>query len=154
LGINSQIISRSGSNSGVGFAVPVNIAKRVVPTLIDGDPFRYAWLGIRGGSVTSAMAEFRGVAAKGARVLEVVEDGPADKGGLQGVDTRLDRDSDDFLFGGDIITAINGVPINGMDDLIAYLATDTGPGEVVTLDLIRADGSQTQLEVELGVRPR
>ena len=154
LGINSQIISRSGSNSGVGFAVPVNIAKRVIPTLIEGDAFQYAWLGIRGGTVTGDLAEFRGVEAKGARVLEVAEDGPAEKGGLQGVDETLDREADAFRFGGDIITAIDGEAINDMEDLITYLVAETEPGDVVTLDIIQADGTPTQLEVELGVRPR
>ncbi|MDX1520431.1 MAG: trypsin-like peptidase domain-containing protein [Anaerolineae bacterium] len=153
IGVNSQIISRSGGSSGIGFAVPVNIAKRVIPTLIEGGTVEYAWLGIQGNSVTTDAAEFRNIEPRGAMVLGVAEDGPAAIAGLVGVDTTLDRNDDAFRFGGDIITAINGEAIGDMNDLISYLLKETEPGDVVTLDVIHADGQQEQIEVELGVRP-
>lgn len=155
IGINTQIISQTGSNSGVGFAVPINIAKRIVPVIVEGDDFEYAWLGISGNSLTSEAAEFRSLDAdfRGAVVAAVAEDGPAAEAGLQGRDQSLDEVSDAFRFSGDIITAINGDPINDMSDLITYLVKETRPGDVVELDVVHDDGSQETIEVTLGVRP-
>jgi 2-alkenal reductase len=65
----------------------------------------------------------------------------------------LDEESDEYRFGGDIITAIDGQPVAGIDDLISYLVTLYQPGDTVTLDVIRADGSTEQLQVTLGERP-
>jgi S1-C subfamily serine protease len=69
------------------------------------------------------------------------------------VDTSLDEESEAFRYSGDIITAINGQSINDMSDLITYLVEETAPGDVVTLDVIRNDGTPEQVEVTLGVRP-
>ena len=155
IGINTQIISMTGSNSGVGFAVPINIAKRIVPVIIQGDDYEYAWLGISGNTLTSEAAEFRDLDAdfRGALVAEVTEDGPAAQAGLQGRNESLNASSDEFFYSGDIITTINGEPINDMNDLITYLVEETKPGDVVTLDIIHDDGSQESMKVTLGVRP-
>jgi len=155
IGINTQILSRSGSSSGIGFAVPINIAKRVVPTLIQGDTFDYPWLGISGNTLTVEAAEFRNLPAdtQGAVVLEVIPDGPAEKAGLQGRDASLDEESDAYRFSGEIITAINGQPIHDMDDLITYLVNEAAPGDEITVDVIKNDGTPDSLEVTLGVRP-
>lgn len=149
IGINSQIISRSGSSSGIGFAVPINIAKRVVPILIEGDEFEYAWLGISGRTLDADTAEQMNIPldTKGAIVLAVAEDGPAAKAGLQGADEALEE------VGGDIITAFNGQPVHDMDDLITYLVSDAQPGDEVELSIIRADGKQDTVKVILGTRP-
>ena len=89
----------------------------------------------------------------GALLDRVVEDGPAEQAGLQGRDETLDVDSEGFLIGGDIITAINNQPVHDMNDLITYLVKETEPGDKVDLDVISADGSQETVEVTLGVRP-
>jgi 2-alkenal reductase len=155
IGINAQMASRTGASSGIGFAIPVNIAKKVVPALISGDDYKYAWLGISGGEVSVEMSDFRDLAdaTRGAVVIEVVDDGPAAAAGLQGRDASLDEESDEYRFGGDIITAIDGQPVAGIDDLISYLVTLYQPGDTVTLDVIRANGSTEQLQVTLGERP-
>jgi 2-alkenal reductase len=154
VGINTQIISRSGANSGIGFAVPINTAKQVVPTLIKGEQYEYAWLGITGRTVTPDIAELMELSedTKGALVIAVSEDGPAEKAGLQGTDQISNTDEEQEI-GGDIITAIDGQPIDTMDDLITYLIAETRPGDTVTLDVIHADGQQEQIEVTLGIRP-
>ena len=155
IGMNTQILSQTGSNSGVGFAVPINIAKRIVPVIIEGDDFEYAWLGISGNSLTSEAASARNLdaATRGAVVAEVTEDGPAAQAGLVGRDESLNNSSEEFLFSGDIIVAINNEPIHDMSDLITYLVEDTQPGDVVSLDVIHDDGSQETIDVTLGVRP-
>ncbi len=156
IGINSQIISRSGANAGIGFAVPVNIAKQIVPTLIKGKSYEYAWLGISGATLTSEMADLMKLPAetKGALVIEVAPDGPAAKADLKGSDKTLQLAGEEYQLGGDVITAINGQVVAGMDGLIAYLIKQTRPGDKVTLDVIRAGGKTDKIGVILAVRPK
>ena len=154
IGINTQILSRSGSNSGVGFAVPINIAKRVIPTLVAGQNFEYAWLGISGGDVNDEVATLMKLpkGTQGTLIFAVSDDSPAEKAGLQGSDEVDTIDDVPYRFGGDIITAINGEPLTSINDLIVYLVNETRPGDEVTLDVIR-DGQTIQVEVTLGSRP-
>lgn len=156
IGINAQMLSRTGASSGIGFAVPINIAKRVVPTLIKGETYQYAWLGISGTTLTTEAVEFRKLPAntRGAVVTSVIEDGPAAKAGLHGVDESLPIESEAYRFGGDLIIAINGQAIEEMNDLITYLVKETKPGDKVELEVIRTDGTQEMVEVTLGLRPQ
>jgi S1-C subfamily serine protease len=86
-------------------------------------------------------------------VLEVVGDSPADAAGLQGSSEPVTIDGNDLFIGGDVITAIEGDPIEGMDDLIVYLVKETRPGDTVTMTVLR-DGEERSIEVTLGERPR
>ncbi|GAB4416793.1 MAG: trypsin-like peptidase domain-containing protein [Anaerolineae bacterium] len=155
IGINSQILSRTGSNSGIGFAVPINTAKQVVPTLMKGENYEYAWLGISGGTLTSEVAEFMKLpeGTQGALVIAVTQDGPADEAGLVGSDKTLTVAGQEYQLGGDVITAINGQPVKTMDDLISYLIRETRPGDTAELQVIRPNGQQKTISVTLGVRP-
>jgi S1-C subfamily serine protease len=155
IGINSQILSETGVNNGIGFAVPVNTAKQVVPTLIKGENYEYAWLGISGGSLTLEVAELMKLpeGTQGVLVIDVTKDGPADKAGLVGSDKTLTVDGEEYQLGGDLITAINGQPIKAMNELIGYLLEETHPGDMVQLDVIHPDGQQETVSVTLGVRP-
>lgn len=155
VGINTQIVSRSGSNAGIGFAVPINIAKRVVPELITEGSYEYAWLGISGQTVTPAIAELMKLPeeTEGALVMAVVEDGPADEAGLRGSDERASVDGAQARFGGDIIVAIDDKPVRGMEDLIVHLTDLTRPGDTVKLKVIRSGGETTNIDVILGARP-
>jgi 2-alkenal reductase len=156
IGINTQIISRSGANAGIGFAVPINIAKQVVPTLIEGGTFEYAWLGITGQTLSPEVANFMELPAGtiGALVINVVQGSPADEAGLQGSDKMLKVEGQEYKSGGDVIVAIDGQLVREMDDLITYLVEETRPGDKVTLDVIRPDGEKESIPVTLGVRPR
>ena len=93
IGINTQIISRSGSNAGVGFAVPINIAKMVVPSLIEEGKYEYSWLGISGQPIAPDVAQLMELpeGTQGALVIAVNEDSPADEGGLAGSDRTETR---------------------------------------------------------------
>ena len=155
IGINTQILSRSGSNSGVGFAVPINIASRVVPTLIAGQAYEYSWLGISGNDLNSDIADFLQLPANthGALVAAVAEGGPAELAGLRGVEQVEEVNGQSFPVGADIIVAINGEAVDGINDVITYLVQSTKPGDEITLDVIRADGQPASLTVTLGVRP-
>ena len=156
IGINTRIVSRSGASAGIGFAIPINIAKKIVPTLIKGETFDYAWLGISGITLTSEVVDLMKLPSdtNGALVLEVAKDSPADEAGLQGSDKTLQVVAGaEYQPGGDVITAINDQPVAGMDDLITYLVEETSPGDEVTLSVIQPDGKQETVDVILGVRP-
>ena len=150
IGINARIASSSGVSAGVGFAVPINAAKAIIPSLMGEGEYAYSWLGIRGTLVTPAIADEMSLPSdtRGVLVMEAIEDGPADGAGMRGV---TGADSLD----GDIIVAIDGNAIEAMDDIISYLLEQTAPGDIVTLGVMR-DGSDSRvdLEVVLGTRPR
>ncbi len=154
IGINTMIISQSGSNAGIGFAVPINIAQKVVPTLIKGQDYEYAWLGISGTTLSTEAANEMGLPADttGALVISVAQDSPADKAGLRGSDKTLTIAGREFPFGGDVITAIDGQAVGDMDDLIAYLVEQLRPGDKADLTIIR-DGQSETVTVTLGSRP-
>ena len=154
IGINAQIISRSGSSSGVGFAVPINTAKRIVPVLIEEGDYSYAYLGISGTTLGNILAEINGLPSqtRGVLLVGVVPDGPADKAGLVEAEDTRDVDGVTYPVDGDIITAIDDVPVRGIDDLISHMVERTRPGDEVTLDVL-AGGRPRKVVVELSARP-
>ncbi len=156
IGINAMIISRSGASAGIGFAIPINIAKRVVPELIEKGSYEYAWLGITGTNLVPEVADLMGLPkdTRGALVISVAKGSPADKAGLRGSDKTLKVEGAEYQFGGDVIVSINGQPVEGMDDLIAYLVEHTRPGDKVELGLIRPKGKRETVTVTLEARPR
>ena len=155
VGINTQIISRSGSNAGVGFAVPINIAKMVVPSLIEEGKYEYSWLGISGQPISPDVAQLMELpdGTRGALVIVVNEDSPADESGLVGSDRTETVAGVQYALGGDTIIGIDGTEVRDMTDLITYLTKNTRPGDQIMLDVIREDGTTQRLSVVLGTRP-
>ncbi len=155
IGVNTAIRSLSGVNAGVGFAVPVDIVKRVVPELIASGRYRHTWLGVSGwpGLISQEMIEAMELSVQtGVLIFTVEPGGPADKAGLRGGDRQVVVSGMPMQAGGDIITAIEGSPVSRFDDLINYLATRTSVGDVVTLTIVR-DGVEMQIDVTLEERP-
>ena len=155
IAINTQIISRSGVSSGVSFAVPISIAKRVIPALIEDGHYDYSWLGITGSSLRSEIAVNMDLPKNtgGALIIQVSGDSPADDAGLKGSGESFIIDGIEFPSGGDIIVAIDGETITRMADLIAYLVSNTQPGDKVVMEVIRSDEGRIELDVTLGKRP-
>lgn len=155
IGINTQILTSSGSNAGVGFAVPVDIAKRVVPDLIAHGKYEYAWLGISGTTLNADVAHEMGLpeGTRGVLIIGVTDDGPAGEAGLNGGDEEVTIEGQDFTLGGDVITAINGEEVREMHDLISYLVENTRPGDEVEMDVLHPDGEEETITVTLGTRP-
>ena len=153
IGVNTQIISESGSSSGIGFAVPINTAKRVIPELITNGVYHYAWLGIRGTNMTPAIAkEFElPRSTKGTLVLDV--GGPAELAGIRGSELIQDPSGQESIIGGDIIIGIDDVTINSIEDLLTYLADHKRPGDISFVHLLRSDYSKKTLKVTLQKRP-
>jgi len=154
IAMNTMIASDSGVSAGVGFSVPIDLVKQVVPDLIEFGYHDYAWLGVSGRSVIIQDVEEMDLPVRqGAIVIEVIEDSPADRAGLRGSDRTIRIEGQDIPTGGDVITAINGVPIRTMDDLITYLVQEVRPDETISVTVIR-DGEEIDIPVTLAARPR
>ena len=153
IGVNTAIRSETGVNSGIGFSIPVDIVKRVVPELIAHGRYRHTWVGVRGRTITAEMVEAMDLPVDIGVLIAVVEEGgPAADAGLRGGDTEVVVSGLPMVSGGDIVIAIDGVEVNGFDDLINYLATNTSVGDSVTLTVIR-ERSEIQVELTLEERP-
>ena len=154
VGVTSAIESSTNSNAGIGFVIPSNIVKRVVPALIVDGKYQHAYLGITGTTLTSDLASQMGLPTdtRGALIIEVTSGSPADSAGLKGGNKSVDINGTQVQVGGDVITAINGQAITTMDDLVSYLATKADVGQKITLTYLR-NGSQKTADVTLVARP-
>lgn len=138
-------------NSGIGFAIAINIVKRVTPVLIAEGQYDYPYLGISSiDELTLPQIEALGLQSfTGAYVTSVTTGGPADQAGIrageQSTSTRLNA-------GGDLIIAIDGQSIQRFDDLLRYLINNKSPGDTVVLTVLRGE-EQVDVEVTLGRRP-
>jgi len=153
IGVNTAIRSLSGVNSGVGFAIPVDIVKRVVPELITHGRYRHTWVGIRGRTITQEMVAAMELPVDvGVLISEVEPGGPAERAMLQGGNQEVVVSGIRMYAGGDIVTAIDGIEVKDFDDLINYLASRTAVGDVVTLRIVR-DRQEVEVELTLEERP-
>lgn len=158
IGVNTAIIGPSGGSVGVGFAVPVNTVKRVVPSLIQQGRFPHPWLGIGGDALTPGLArrfQQSGInlgAERGILITQVLASGPAGRAGMRGGTRAVVVGNRRYAIGGDIITAINGTPIKTMEEMIGYLDNHVTVGQAIEATVIR-DGQQINLHVQVGERP-
>ena len=160
IGVNRAILTNGSdgvetlSNSGIGFAVPIDIVKRVVPYLIRDGSYDYPYLGITSREeFTLAQLEALNLPPdlRGAYVITVPKGSPAEKAGLLGgVQTTS---FDGLLSGGDLIKEINGHPIFNFGDFFNYLVTNTSPGDEVDLTVLR-DDKELNIKITLIARPR
>src|SRR5690349_733697 len=151
IGMNTAILSRTGSYSGVGFAIPSNTIAKEVPVLIKGGTYAHPWLGIAGGKITADIVQIASLPRnyKGVVVGSVQPGSPADKAGIQaltqdmaGSNTRI----------GDIITSIDGHPTRQIDDIINYVDSNKNVGDNVKLTINR-NGQTTDVTATLQSRP-
>ena len=147
IGVNAAIASDTLSNSGVGFSIPVNVVKRVVPSLIADGEVTYPYMGVSfDGEISLRDLEIYGISqTRGAYVIEVLSGSPADDAGLTGADPETGR-------GGDLIVAIDGRPIDDFSDLNSFLVLEAEVGQTVDVTVIR-DGETLNLPLTLGARP-
>jgi serine protease Do len=144
IGVNAAIESATRSNAGVGFAIPANIVKKVVPALIEKGSYDQAWLGISALSLSADLNK--------ALVAEVTAGSPAQKAGLRAGQATTNVQGTPIPKGGDIIVAIDGTQVSKFDDLIRYLARHTEVGQKVQLSVLR-DGKTVAVDVTLAARP-
>ncbi len=153
IGINSAIISPSGGNVGIGFAVPVNTAKRLIPELIAKGYISYPWIGATIQTLIPEIAKFLKLKVdRGAMIAEVVKGGPADKAGLKGGNQRVQVGNTIAIVGGDVVVRADQHDVKSHDELIRYIR-EKRPGDAIFLKVLRK-GSHSDVKVTLGERPR
>lgn len=153
IGVNAQIASGgTQANAGVGFSIPSQTVRRVVPTLIDVGAFQWPWLGVEGTSVDIFIEQANNLSLdRGAYIVRVVSGGPADQAGLQGGLEPVTVDGLEVPTGGDVVIEADGVLINDYADLQAFIA-QKDPGTEIELTVLR-NGEQQQITVTLAPRP-
>jgi S1-C subfamily serine protease len=151
VGMNTAILSRTGSYSGVGFAIPSNTIAKEVPLLIKGGTYVHPWLGIAGGKITPDIAQSAGLPRnyRGVVVGSVQPGSPADKAGLQAMTQDMSGSNTHI---GDIITSIDGHPTRQIDDIINYIDSNKNVGDNVKLTINR-NGQTTDITATLQARP-
>jgi len=153
IGINQQIRTTSGGGEGVGFAVPVDVARRSLDQLRAKGEVAYAYLGVESVPIYPQLRErFDLPVSKGAWLQDVTEDGPAAAAGLRGGEAaettfQVRR----YREGGDVITRIDGRPVEDPDDLSGAVAL-LDPGRTVTVEAWRG-GERREVRIRLGERP-
>jgi serine protease DegQ len=140
LGINSAIYSRSGGSQGIGFSIPVSLAKYVMDQIIQNGSVTRGWIGVEvdGQELTQEVIDTLKLGnAKGALIRGILRDGPADKAKVKA---------------GDLLTAVNGKVINDSTELLNQIS-ELAPGKTANLSLIR-EQKQIELQVTVGKRPK
>ena len=154
VGINTAIQSATGEFSGIGFAVPANTVKKVVPVLIQDGEFKHPWMGISGTDVDPELAEVRGLnSSKGFLVVSVIEGSPAETAGLLGVTETRETDGREFALDGDIILSIDGETVRKISDILVHLQREKSVGDEMVLSVNRG-GEILELTMVLEERPQ
>lgn len=151
IGINTAIFSPTGSNAGVGFAVPVDTIRRVLPDLLELGYYRHPWLGLQSGySLSTGLAEVLQLpVSQGILVVQLDSGGPLEQAGVRGAQSQTLIGNRRAFVGGDVLLQINGRPVAGVDDLESFVEASYRVGDVVTLRLLR-DGQEYDATVTLG----
>ena len=153
VGINTAIVSSIGEFTGVGFAVPSNTIKKIVPVLIEEGKYHHPWMGITGIDIDPDLAKIRELGnAKGFLVVTVIDGNPADNAGLQGVSKTEEIDGKEYPVDGDIIISVDGNEVRKISDLLIHLQREKSVGDEMILGVIR-DGDLIHLTLTLGERP-
>jgi S1-C subfamily serine protease len=153
IGINSQIATAGGQgNIGIGFAVPAETAREVVDDLLDDGEVSQAFLGLTGADISPEAADVLDLPVdEGVLVQDVVPDGPADEAGIEAGSAQAQIGPGAIKIGGDIITGVEGEPIDSMEDVIGAVE-DLEPGDDLELTVLR-DGDEETVTAQLADRP-
>src|ERR671922_549562 len=168
IGMNTAILSESGATSGVGFAVPSDTLRVILPALIANGSYVHPWIGVSGTDVTPEIALELGLKeARGFLVIDIVMGSPADRAGIRGGDMPVatgaipgfqggqgpTTTSNNLLqLGGDIILGVDNQTVNKIDDLLSYIESNKKAGDTVTFMVLR-DGEIMSIDLVLGARP-
>jgi S1-C subfamily serine protease len=153
VGINTAIQTQTGEFSGVGFAIPSNTMKRIVPHLIQDGHYKHPWLGISGITIDPDLSDSLGLPIQNGFLIEkIVPDSPASKAGLHASNQTKSVDGEKFSFGGDIITGVDSVPVKKLEDLLNYLQDSKSAGDNMIVKIVR-NGKPMQVTLLLQERP-
>ncbi|MBI2756355.1 MAG: trypsin-like peptidase domain-containing protein [Chloroflexi bacterium] len=155
VGINTAILSQSGGNEGIGFAIPINVAKRMIPELIQTGSYRHPLVGITSIALSSlgqATRQQLGVPENQRGLLVLDTSAGAQQAGVRGGSRTVNAGGESIPAGGDIIVAIDGKPMTTSGDLRGYVENNKRPGDAVTLTVLRG-GQRLDIQVTLTERP-
>lgn len=152
IAVNSAIISPTGASVGIGFAVPVNTAKRILPELISKGHVTYSWIGASVYPLIPEFAKFLGLKVeRGAVIAQVVRGSPADRSGLRGGDRQVQVGNSLIPVGGDVIIEMDGKEITSSNELIKMIRAHR-PGDRIELKFLR-EGKLLRIKVTLEKKP-
>src|SRR5919109_634578 len=168
IGMNTAGLSESGASSGVGFAVPSDTLKVILPALIANGSYVHPWIGVSGTDVTPEIAIELGLKeARGFLVIDIVMGSPAERAGIRGGDMPVatgaipgfqggqgpttTSNNNLLQLGGDIILGVDNQTVNKIDDLLSYIESNKKAGDTVTLMILR-DGEMMPIDLVLGAR--
>jgi serine protease Do len=152
-GMNTAIFSSTGEFAGIGFAIPSNTIKKVVPSLINSGSYTHPWIGIVGTDITPEIAHASGLEeARGFLVTDVTANSPADKSGIRGGYKISDIHGKQIPLGGDVIQAIDNKTIRKIEDMLTYLEREKNVGDAINLTIFR-DGKPAEINLTLAARP-
>jgi len=138
VGINTAIQSATGEFAGIGFAVPSETIKKIVPVLIKVGEFKHPWIGIQGHDVDPELAKVRELSSsKGFLIMSVIEDSPADIAGLLGVTETIEIDGREYPTDGDIIVSVDGEVVRKISDILVHLQRNKIIGDSMELEILR-----------------
>lgn len=150
IGINTAIRQDA---EGIGFAVPVNTIKRIVPALKEQGYYPHPWVGFLGYEISPRLAETLDLPVEsGILVAQLYRSGPAVAAGLRGAQEEVVVGNQRILAGGDIVVAVDGVRVTSWDDLNEYLELNTRVGDQIELRIVR-DGREQALTLEVAEQP-
>jgi S1-C subfamily serine protease len=140
--------------SGVGFAIPSNTIKKIVPVLISEGSYKHPWIGISGTDITPDIAAALKLnqSTTGFLVIDITPNSPAARAGIRGGDKETDIGGRPIKLGGDIITAIDNQSVSKIDDILVYLEEHKEVGDTVNVTVL-SDGKIQTLKLVLGERP-
>ena len=168
IGMNTAILSESGATSGVGFAVPSDTLRVILPALIANGSYVHPWIGVSGTDVTPEIALELGLKeARGFLVIDIVMGSPAERAGIRGGDMPVatgaipgfqggqgpttTSNNNLLQLGGDIILGVDNQTVNKIDDLLSYIESNKKAGDTVTFMVLR-DGEMMPIDLVLGAR--
>jgi S1-C subfamily serine protease len=156
IGINAQLPSNSdvNGNVGVGFAIPIDIAKSVIPQLEQHGRVSHPWLGLEGDTIDASLARAAHVAVtQGVLIEKIVPNSPIDKAGLVAGSSSVIVNGMGYCLGGDVITEIDGTPVTSVLGLQGLLA-GRAAGETLSVTVVHAGGARKDYSVKLGTQPQ
>jgi len=150
IGVTSAIKSSTNANAGIAFAIPAHIVNRIVPELIANGRYQHPSLGLQGITLTASYALDMNLPENthGVLVTSLTRGGPADLAGVKVTMQQFSRSGRITIVYGDVITAVDGTPIETYEDLISYIFNKAEVGQTVTLTLLRS-GKEIKIPVTL-----
>ena len=155
VGLNTAGLSSGPFSSGIGFSIPSDTLRIIVPALIANGTYLHPWIGVAGTDIIPEIALALGLEeARGFLVTEITPASPADMSGIRGGDMPITNITgfEELRLGGDIIMSVDNQKVNKTDDLLSYIETNKQVGDTVTMTILR-DGSLMEIGLVLGSRP-